>query len=115
MLHNDKEFYSYINKKLNTPLRAIGALNTKIKNVAVGGGSCIESAAVAMQKGCDAFVTGDVKYHEARDFMREGICIIDAGHYATEICVVEIFAQLFKDTGIKVVKEMNSDVYSFVC
>ena len=109
------EFSIYINKKLNTSLRAIGSPDAKIKTVAVGGGSCIESAAVAMQKGCDAFVTGDVKYHEALDFMREGICIIDAGHYATEICVVDIFAQLFEDKDIKVVKEMNSDVYSFVC
>lgn len=108
------EFCEVVKKKLNTPLRAIGSKDTLIKRVAVGGGSCIDMAELAMQKGCDVFVTGDVKYHEAMDFMREGICIIDAGHYATEICVVEIFEEMLSDCGVKIIKEYNSDVYSFV-
>lgn len=109
------EFSKYVMEKLKTPLRAIGNPDTKIKNVAVGGGSCIEDAQIAIEKGCDVFVTGDVKYHEALDFMREGICIIDAGHYATEICVLDVFSDMLKGVDVKVVKEMNKDVYSFVC
>ena len=108
------EFSSYINKKLNTPLRAIGNPDAIIKTVAVGGGSCIEDAAIALSKGCDVFVTGDVKYHEALDFMREGICIIDAGHYSTEICVLDVFSDMLKDVDVKVVREKNSDVYRFL-
>jgi putative NIF3 family GTP cyclohydrolase 1 type 2 len=30
-------------------------------------------------------VTGDVKYHEARDAEELGIALIDAGHFHTEI------------------------------
>ena len=108
------EFCENVKEKLNTSLRAIGSKDTLIKKAAVGGGSCIDMAELAMQKNCDVFVTGDVKYHEAMDFMREGICIIDAGHYATEICVVKIFEEILSDCGVKVIKEYNSDVYSFV-
>ena len=108
------EFCEFVGEKLKTPLRAIGNRDKIIKRAAVGGGSCIEMADLAMSEGCDVFVTGDVKYHEAMDYMREGLCIIDAGHYATEICVVDIFEEMLLGTDVKIVKEMNSDVYSFV-
>lgn len=108
-----EEFALFVKERLNTPLRATGSLDKKIKTVAVGGGSCIEEADIAIEKGCDVFVTGDVKYHEALDNMRDGLCIIDAGHYATEICVLDIFCEMLKDTDIKIVKEKNTDVYEF--
>lgn len=109
-----EEFALFVKERLNTPLRVTGNLNTKIKTVAVGGGSCIEEADIAIEKGCDVFVTGDVKYHGALDNLREGLCIIDAGHYATEICVLDIFCEMLKDIDIKVVKEENCDVYKFL-
>lgn len=39
---------------------------------------------MAQKLGCDVFVTGDVKYHEAQEAAAYGICLIDAGHYGTE-------------------------------
>ena len=39
---------------------------------------------MAKDLGCDVFVTGDVKYHEAQEAQSCGICLIDAGHYGTE-------------------------------
>ena len=39
---------------------------------------------MARKLGCDVFVTGDVKYHEAQEAASYGICLIDAGHYGTE-------------------------------
>lgn len=39
---------------------------------------------MAAELGCDVFVTGDVKYHEAQEADALGICLIDAGHYGTE-------------------------------
>lgn len=39
---------------------------------------------MAAELGCDVFVTGDVKYHEAQEAAAYGICLIDAGHYGTE-------------------------------
>lgn len=39
---------------------------------------------MASKLGCDVFVTGDVRYHEAQEALACGICLIDAGHYGTE-------------------------------
>lgn len=104
-------FCEFVAKKLGTQVRIVGDTNTQINKVATGGGSCFELADMAIQKGCDVFVTGDIKYHQALDAQREGICIIDAGHYATEICVVDIFKEILKDTGIKIVEEKNCEIF----
>ncbi len=105
------EFCEVVAKKLDTDVRVVGDMNTQITKVAVGGGSCIELAELAIMRGCDVFVTGDTKYHNAMDAQRDGLCIVDAGHYATEICVVDIFKELLKDCDIKVVEEKNKEVF----
>ena len=53
--------------------------------------------------GCDAYVTGDVRYHDAQRAAALGIHVIDAGHFATEQPVVEILAaRLAGELGEKV-------------
>lgn len=37
----------------------------------------------------DAFVTGEVKHHEWLAARQAGLTLVDAGHYATEVCVVD--------------------------
>lgn len=49
------------------------------------GASLLRDAARA---GADVLVTGDVKYHEARDAEDLGMALIDAGHFPTEIIMV---------------------------
>jgi putative NIF3 family GTP cyclohydrolase 1 type 2 len=43
----------------------------------------------AVRAGADVLVTGDVKYHDAREAQDLGIALIDAGHFSTEIIMVE--------------------------
>ena len=43
----------------------------------------------AARAGANVLVTGDVKYHEARDAEDLGIALIDAGHFHTEIIMAE--------------------------
>ncbi len=104
-------FCEFVKEKLNTQIRIVGDANVQIKKVALGGGSCFELSERAIQKGCDAFVTGDIKYHQALDAQRDGLCIIDAGHYGTEICVVDIFKEILKDCDIKVIEALNKEVF----
>ena len=47
-----------------------------------------------MKNGCDVFITGDVKYHEAVAAREMGMCIIDAGHFGTEKIFAEAFTEL---------------------
>jgi len=44
-------------------------------------GEFIEDAALC---GCDVYITGDVKHHEAQMAKEMGLCLIDAGHFGTE-------------------------------
>ena len=49
----------------------------------------------AVRVGADVLLTGDVKYHDARDAEELGIALIDAGHFHTEIIMVdEVAARL---------------------
>ena len=48
----------------------------------------------AMKNGCDVFVTGDVKYHEAINAREMGMCVIDAGHFGTERIFADAFTEL---------------------
>jgi putative NIF3 family GTP cyclohydrolase 1 type 2 len=66
-------------------VRFIGDPAAKIKKVALcsGGGASVMRA--ALRAGAQVLITGDVKYHEARDAEDLGIALIDAGHFPTEI------------------------------
>ncbi len=108
------EFSKLCGKILNTTVRASGDFNTEINTVAVASGSCSEVIPTAIEKGADVIVTGDLKYHNTIDMTECGICIIDAGHYPTEICVIDIFEDILKDSDIEIIKSENTDIFKFV-
>lgn len=102
-------------KLLNTPhVRVCGNINNNISTLAVASGSCSEIIPLAKKLGCDAIITGDMKYHNAIDNAETGISIIDAGHYPTEALVINIFEDILKDTGIKIIKFENKDIFQFI-
>jgi dinuclear metal center YbgI/SA1388 family protein len=65
--------------------RFVGHPAATVKKVAVCSGSGVSVMRSAARAGADVLVTGDVKYHEARDAEDLGISLIDAGHFHTEI------------------------------
>lgn len=68
----------------------------KIKSVAICGGSGSFLLATAMEKGADAFVSADFKYHEFFD--AEGkILIADIGHYESEQFTKELLYEFLKE------------------
>ncbi len=70
-------------------VRVYGHLNTGIKSVAVCGGSGSSFIKDAKFKRADVYVTGDIKHHDAQIGREMGICLIDAGHYFTEVPVLK--------------------------
>lgn len=70
-------------------LRIVGAHGKPVSRVGVCGGSGASLLRDAARQGADALVTGDIKYHEAREAQSLGIALIDAGHFATERLMVE--------------------------
>ncbi len=64
-------------------LLAIGDPKAKIRKVAVCGGSGADAIPKLIGH-CDLLITGDVKYHYGQMASESGLCVIEAGHYATE-------------------------------
>lgn len=108
------EFAKQCGKILNTPVRIAGDIDKIITTAAVASGSCSEIIPLSKEKGADVIITGDMKYHNMMDMADLGICIIDAGHYPTEICVMDIFADILKDTGLEIIKSENKDIFTFI-
>lgn len=69
-------------------VRLICAGDFKIGKVGLCSGAGADFIAKAKFFGAQAFVTGDVKYHEAQNAVESGIHVVDAGHFATEFPIV---------------------------
>jgi dinuclear metal center YbgI/SA1388 family protein len=63
---------------------AVGDPAAKIRKMGLCCGSGGHMIDEALAMGCQAYLTGDVKYHDAGYGAERGICLIDAGHYGTE-------------------------------
>ena len=78
-------------------IRAAGVKPSFVETVALCTGAGSEFMDDAQKAGADVFLTGDLKYHEARHAYDIGMCVIDAGHYGTEILFAENMAELLKE------------------
>ncbi len=61
-----------------------GDKDREIETVVVCGGAGAFLIPDVIAAGADLFITGDLKHHEILDALEAGLCLIDAGHYATE-------------------------------
>lgn len=86
------EFAAFVKMALRADYVAVGSAGRTVKRVAVCGGAGADLAEIALAKGADTLVTGDVKYHTAQQAVFSGLNIIDAGHQATEWPVLEDLA-----------------------
>lgn len=99
-----KKFAEQVKRGLDAAnIRFVSGGNHTVKKVGLCSGSGAEFIDRAAFMGCDAYVTGDVRYHDAQRAAALGIHVIDAGHFATEQPVVEILAaRLAGELGEKV-------------
>lgn len=67
-----------------------GRLIRKVGVCTGGAGEFYEAAAAG---GCDLYITGDVRHHEALGAKETDLCLIDAGHFGTEWIFVRNFAE----------------------
>ncbi|MCD6293083.1 MAG: Nif3-like dinuclear metal center hexameric protein [Deltaproteobacteria bacterium] len=94
------EFVDFTKQQLKVDsLRLIGGIaDCPVKKIALCGGSGFSFYKQAQAAGADLFITGDVKYHEAREVIDQvGIPILDAGHFSTERPVLEGCAAWFRE------------------
>ncbi len=70
---------------LGGPIRCYGDFGRKIGRVAVLGGAGEDFIPQAMAAGADVYLTGEAAYHKALDAADNGLCVLEAGHAATEL------------------------------
>jgi dinuclear metal center YbgI/SA1388 family protein len=70
-------------------LRLAGEREKVVRRIALCGGSGASLLRDAVRLGADLYVTGDIKYHEAREAEAQGIALLDAGHFATEKLMIQ--------------------------
>lgn len=87
-------FAARLQQSLAAPgLRFVGDPDAAIRKVALCSGAGASLLRISVRAGADVLVTGDVKYHEAREAEDLGIALIDAGHFPTEIIMVDAVAE----------------------
>ncbi len=108
-----EELASSVKQKLGLKhLRVVGELNKKVKKIAVIGGSGSSFIPEVIRQNVDVLITGDVKYHEARDAENVGLAIIDAGHQGTEEIMAGKMAKWLQKTCLD--RDINIEIKSFV-
>ena len=77
-------FADFAEQALGGPIRRYGDPNAPVTLVSVLGGAGGDYLSMALECGTDVFVTGEVSYHRAMDAVDNGMCVLEAGHAATE-------------------------------
>lgn len=83
------EFVRECEQAFGIAVRYAGDPKRVIRRVGLCGGAGGEFAAAAADMGCDVYLTGEMKHHEALDALTRGIALVEAGHYQTEAVVLE--------------------------
>jgi dinuclear metal center YbgI/SA1388 family protein len=74
-------------------VQVVGSLAAPIDRVAIGCGSAGELLGAAEQAGCQAFVTGEARFHTALESQARGLALVLVGHYASERFGLEVLAE----------------------
>lgn len=95
------EFAENLRKKLGlSHIRLTGEKHTMIKKVALCTGSGASLLDTAIQQEADAYLTGDMKFHEAQTAVEAGICVADVTHYASEVLIVPVLREKLEQAAI---------------
>ncbi len=92
-------------------LRFVGDIDKVIGVVAIMGGSGASFIEDVYQKGADLYITGDIKYHDARLAQQLGLSVIDLGHFYSERHALNTLKTLlelnFKEIFINIFNKEN--------
>ena len=96
--------------------RFIGNMNTKVKKIAISGGSGSSNIYNAKRMKADLYVTGDLSYHVAHDILAIELNALDIGHNIEKFFVYEL-KNILKKAGVNssiLISKINTNPYKFV-
>ncbi len=77
-------------------IRIIGDPHKPVMRVALCTGSGADLADLALEKGADVLITGDIKYNTAREMAEKGLAVIELGHYESEFIVTDLLEKIIE-------------------
>lgn len=90
-------YAKYVKENLHlSSIRYAGNPDIRIKKVALFNGSGSKYIKQAKSAGADVLITGDMQYHQTLDSLESGLAVIDAGHFGTEIAMIDAVAGYLK-------------------
>jgi putative NIF3 family GTP cyclohydrolase 1 type 2 len=78
-------------------IRYVGNPDSIIRTAALCTGSGGSLVREFIKTGTDLYISGDIKYHEARDVEVMGRAVIDTGHFGSEIIMIEAMADRLRN------------------
>ena len=111
------EISKLIKKKYSLDaVKVFGDLKKKARRIAISPGSGKHMSELALTKGAEVFVTGDIDHHEGIDAVAQGLVIIDAGHYGLEHVFIAEIAQFIheKFPNVKVIETESKHPFQIV-
>ncbi len=96
--------------------RFIGKMDSKVKTIAISGGSGSSNIYNAKRLGADLYVSGDLSYHYALDIIGMGLNALDIGHNIEKFFVYEL-KNILKKAGVTsniIISKINTEPYKFV-
>lgn len=96
--HNDMSTEAFIKmtKKIFN-IETVKCANLKakaIKNIAICSGASSDFIGDVIRLNVDAYITSDIKYHEAQTVLGTDVALIDVGHFESEFVYLKFLSQL---------------------
>jgi dinuclear metal center YbgI/SA1388 family protein len=82
-------------------VRIAGNPDVLVKKAAVCSGSGGSFVELFLQTDAQVFISGDIRYHDARNVEAAGKSLIDIGHFASEWIIVEALVERLKEAAAK--------------
>ena len=97
-------------------VKLFGSPQHPVSRVAISPGSGKHMSELAIAKGAQVFITGDIDHHEGLDAVEQGMAIVDAGHYGLEHIFIEDMANYLSEhlAGVEVEKAEICHPYSIL-
>ena len=96
-----EDFVRFLKRTFNVKALAHNAFGGTIRKVALCGGAGAFLIGDALRSGADAFVTGEIKYHDYFGY-DDKMMLCALGHYESEQFTTEIFTSIIKEVDTNV-------------
>lgn len=90
------EFAALVREKLHTDAVVLAGCG-QVRRIAVLGGEGTDDIGAAKAAGAELYLSGRLGYHRMLDAPEDGMCMIEAGHYATEAPVLGVLADFVRE------------------